>query len=154
MDPDTPMTQDLNGLNKIAPDPIQLADGELSHDHTGASSHITDVLVGESHRILGDSSGLYLVWPIRIVVDEATHSLISLYKRYSDIEAFRAAVVREFPDEGIPPLPPKDSFLVERLCLLELWLERRRKGIQWFLSNVLLNPRFQHSEVITQFVLS
>lgn len=146
--------QNLDGLNVIAPDPIQLADGELGHSHNGTSSHITDVLVGESHLILGDSSGLYMVWPIRIVVDEATHSLISLYKRYSDIEAFRAEVVKAFPDEGIPELPPKDSFLVARLCLLDLWLEKRRKGIQWFLTNVLLNPRFQHSEVITRFVLS
>lgn len=147
-------TPDLAVLNMIAPDPIQLTDGELGHSHMGASSHITDVLVGESHLILGDSSGLYMVWPIRIVVDEATHSLIYLYKRYSDIEAFRTEVVKAFPDEGIPVLPPKDSFLVARLCLLELWLEKRRKGIQWFLTNVLLNPRCQHSEVITHFVLS
>lgn len=137
----------------VAPDPIQLADGELGHNHIGASSHITDVLVGESHLVRGDTSGRYLVWPIRVVVDEATHSLIFLYKRYSDIEAFRAEVVRAFPDEGIPLLPPKDSFLMARLLLLELWLEKRRKGIQWFLTNVLLNPRCQHSDAITRFVL-
>lgn len=147
-------TQNASELSLVAPIPIQLTDGAIGHTHFGTNSHITDVLVGESHLVLGDSSGLYMVWPIRIVVDEASHSLIFLYKRYSDIYAFREKVVKEFPDDDIPEMPPKDSFSMARLWQLGLWLENRRKGIQWFLSNVLLNPKYQHSKVINDFVLS
>lgn len=142
------------GLTAVAPVPIQIVEQAQGHEHFSESSHITDVLVGDYHIIEGDSSKLYVVWSIRIVVDDAPYSLIVLYKRYSDIEAFREKVVKEHPKDNFPMLPPKDSFSVLRMWLLELWLETRRKGLQWFLTNVLLNPKYQHSPVITNFVLS
>lgn len=145
---------DFAGLSAIAPIPIQIVDGAVGHEHFSETSHITDVLVGDYHVIQGEGSGLYMVWSIRIVVDEAPYSLILLYKRYSDIEAFRLKLVKEYPKDNFPLLPAKDSFSVLRIWLLELWLEARRKGLQWFLTNVLLNPKYQHSPIITSFVLS
>lgn len=146
--------KDNSGLTAIAPVPIQIVEQAQGHEHFSESSHITDVLVGDYHVIEGDGSGLYVVWSIRIVVDDAPYSLIVLYKRYSDIEVFRAKVVKEYPKDNFPLLPPKDNFSVLRMWLLDLWLESRRKGLQWFLTNVLLNPKYQHSPVITSFVLS
>lgn len=146
--------KDAANLNIVAPVPIQISDHPLGQEHFSASSHITDVLVGEYHVILGEGSALYVVWSIRIVVDEAPYSLIVLFKRYSDIEAFRDSLVKEYPNDKFPPLPPKDNFSMQRMWLLDRWLESRRKGLQWFLTNVLLNPKYQHSPVITDFVLS
>lgn len=148
------MSQSQSKLKAIAPVPITLVEGALDHSHFTSSSHITDVLVGEYHLISGDGfSVLYVAWSVRIVVDDAVHSLILIYKRYSDICRLRLRLVREFSSEVIPPLPPKDSFSFQRMWGLELWLEHRRNGLQWFLTNVLLNPKYQHSPVITEFVL-
>lgn len=142
-------------LEPVAPVPITLSEGVNSHDHVTATSHITDVLVGEHHMISGEGlSGLYVVWSIRVVIDDALHSLVLLYKRYSDIEKLRRKLTRQYPEDEFPVLPPKDSLSLLRVCQLEAWLEHRRKGLQWFLTNVLLNPKYQHSELITEFVLS
>lgn len=143
----------LSQLEEIAPVPIQLTDGEVGHEHFTESSHITDVLLGDYHVISGDGTGLYVVWSIRIVVNGASHSLILLYKRYSDIESFRAKLAKEYPKDDIPPLPPKNSFSVLRIWLLDLWLEQRRKGLQYFMTYVLLNPKYQHLPMIAEFVL-
>lgn len=145
--------ESLSHLNTVAPVPIELTDDTVSPDQFNDSSRITDVLVGDYHVILGESAPLYVVWSIRIVVNGASHSLIVLYKRYSDIEQFRRELVAAFPNDQVPELPPKDNFSLSRLWLSDLWLETRRRGLQWFMTNVLLNPRYQHSPVITQFVL-
>lgn len=146
--------QPSKNLKPVAPVPISLVEGALDHSHFNASSHITDVLVGDYHYISGDGlSALYVTWSIRVVVDDAFHSLILLYRRYSDIERLRLRLVAEFPAESIPTLPPKDTFSVQRMCGLDLWLEQRRNGLQWFLTNVLLNPKYQHHQIITEFVL-
>lgn len=142
-------------LQQVAPKPIQLNDGTFGHTHFSEASHVTDVLLGEYHWVTGDAmSGLYVVWAIRVVIDDALHSLIVLYKRYSDIERLRKNLTRDFPEEEIPVLPPKDSLSILKLWSSDLWLEHRRRGLQWFLTNVLLNPKFQHLKVITEFILS
>ncbi|OBA24516.1 Phox-like protein [Metschnikowia bicuspidata var. bicuspidata NRRL YB-4993] len=141
-------------LKHVAPAPIQLTEGVSSHDHVTDASHITDVMVGEWHLISGDGlSGLYVVWSIRVVIDNALHSLILLYKRYSDIEKLRNALTKAYKDDVFPVLPPKDTFSLLRAWQLESWLEHRRKGLQWFLTNTLLNPKYQHDPIITDFVL-
>lgn len=146
--------QPSKNLKSVAPVPISLVEGALDHTHFNSSSHITDVLVGDYHYISGDGlSALYVTWSIRVVVDDAFHSLILLYRRYSDIEQLRLRLVAEFPTESIPTLPPKDTFSVQRVWGLEMWLEHRRNGLQWFLTNVLLNPKYQHHQIITDFVL-
>lgn len=143
----------LSYLNNVAPIPIELNEDGAAQHQFDSSSHITDVFVGDHLEVAGEGAPLYTVWSIRIVINEAAHSLILLYKRYSDIEKFRHQLMCTFPGEELPPLPPKDSFSLSRLWLSELWLESRRRGLQWFMTSVLLNPKFQHSEVITKFVL-
>ncbi|QEL61210.1 hypothetical protein SBP28_003250 [Candidozyma auris] len=44
-------------------------------------------------------------------------------------------------------------FSLSRMWFSDSWLESRRRGLQWFMTYVLLNPKYQHSPVITQFVL-
>lgn len=144
---------DAAQLNAVVPVPIELTANATGHEHVLEVSHITDVLIGDHHVISGDGAGQYIVWLVRVVVDDAPHSPIVLYKRYRHIEKLRDRLVAEFPRDEFPQLPPKDNFSVLRLWLRDLWLEHRRKGLQWFLTSVLLNPKYQHSSVVNEFVL-
>lgn len=140
-------------LNKVLPVPIHLEDRNYSAEHFNASSHVTDVLVGDHHIIQGEGGLSYVVWSVRVIVNDSLHSSIVIYKRYSDIQKFRARLVKHHPHIDIPVLPPKDTFSFLRLMMASSWLEHRRKGLQWFMTNVLLNPKFQHSPVVTEFIL-
>lgn len=144
-----------SGLERVPATPIELTQDSLGHTHLTETSTITDVLLGDYHLVSGEGiTGQYIVWTIRIVIDDALRSLIVLFKRYSDIERLRYGLQKAFPDEYLPEFPPKDSLSLQRLWRNEGWLEKRRRGLQWFLTNVLLNPKFHHSQVITDFVLS
>lgn len=136
-------------LNKVAPVPIQLED----HGPTQLEpTHISDVLVGEHHTIKGENGQSYVVWAIRIIVNDSIYLSIVVYKRYREIEAFRNQLVAEYGNE-IPPLPPKDPISIQRITNPQAWLEERRKGLQWFITNVLLNPKWQRAPTVRQFVL-
>lgn len=143
----------LSQLNKLLPVPITLEDRTPSNRHFLETSHITDVLVGEYHIIQGEGGKPYIVWSIRIIINETTHSTVNIYKRYREIERFRAQLKKHHRDVDIPALPPKDNFKVPRIVWSNNWLETRRKGLQWFMTNVLLNPKLQHSKIITDFIL-
>lgn len=136
-------------LNKVAPVPIQLEDtGAVETD----TAYITDVLVGEHHTIKGENGQSYVVWAIRIVVNDSVYLSIVVYKRYREMETFRNRLVLEHGPE-VPPLPPKDSMSLQRVTNPQAWLEERRKGLQWFMTNVMLNPQWQRTAVVREFVL-
>lgn len=146
-------------LDKLTPMPIQLNNyGDDIENYSGSSnklSHITNVMVGEYHQISGDAGKSYIVWSIKIILDDSIYSSILIYKRYSELQALRTNLLNHFPQDAknIPDLPPKDSINLDRLFLSNNWLEHRRKGIQWFLSNILLNPKFQNSSIVKDFIL-
>lgn len=144
----------LARLNKVLPVPISLEDRTPTAAHFNESSHITDVLVGDYHIVEGDGGKPYIVWSIRIIINDSTYSSITIYKRYSELEKFRSKISSNYKDIDIPNLPPKDNFNFQRYIWSNSWLETRRKGLQWFMTNVLLNPKLQHSSIITEFVLS
>ncbi|KAK6457041.1 Phox homologous domain-containing protein [Scheffersomyces xylosifermentans] len=156
----------VSQLNKILPVPIELHDGdqdiEQSTNNAEARkanklSHITNVLVGEHHLVEGESGKSYIVWSIKIILDDSEYSSIVIYKRYNEILKFYQDLVAYYKNSSstiIPALPPKDNFSIDRLFMSTNWLEERRKGLQWFMSNVLLNPKLQDSDVVKQFILS
>ncbi|EGV65977.1 PX domain-containing protein YPT35 [Yamadazyma tenuis ATCC 10573] len=148
-----PHSHSLSQLNKVLPVPISLEDRTPDSSHFLENSHITDVLVGDYHIISGDGGRPYIVWVIRIIINGSTHNSICIYKRYTDIERFRQMLVKQHKDVDIPDLPVKDSMSLQRMMWSSNWLETRRKGLQWFMTNVLLNPKLQHSNVVTEFVL-
>lgn len=146
----------LTQLNRVLPVPITL--DNVDNVQYNQSSHITDVLVGDYHIIGGEKESgggsAYVVWSIRIILNDSMYSSILLYKRYSDIEKFRNKLVYQFPRASdIPQLPSKDSFSIQRMFLAGQWLEARRKGLQWFMTSVLLNPKYQKSDLVTEFIL-
>lgn len=132
----------ITKLNSILPVPIELE----NNDHTDAEhvSHVTDCLVGDYHIIGDNTASSYIVWTIKVIINDAAYSSIVLYRRYSEIELFRNKLVKRHPGERIPILPSKDSVSFMRLTMQASWLEDRRRGLQWFLTSILLNPRYQN----------
>jgi hypothetical protein len=128
----------ITRINNVLPAPIEL---ENHMDDKGVA-HVTDVLVGDPIEV-GDDAASYTVWTIRVTINHSTHSPLVLYKRYSEIEAFRNKLCAAHPTERIPMLPPKNTFSILRITMLPAWLEERRRGLQWFLTNVLLDPANQ-----------
>lgn len=150
----------VSQLNKLIPVPIQLNNFEdvpedSENQAANKLSHITNVMVGDHHQISGDAGKSYIVWSIKIILDDSIYSSILIYKRYSELEALRNKMINHFPQDvsNIPQLPPKDNVKLSRLFLANNWLEERRKGIQWFMSNILLNPKFQNSLIVLEFIL-
>lgn len=150
-------------LNNILPLPIELRDGETIESHTkNHISHITDVKIGDHHLVTGQGAWafrgkLYVVWQIKITINDLSYSTVTIYKRYREILQLWADLEEYYSEDKeivIPQPPPKDVISVDRVLMSNSWLEERRKSIQWFLSSVLLNPVMQKSPVVKQFVLS
>ena len=156
-------------LNNILPIPIALNSGEdlqtLKHNH---QSHITDVRVAGHHLVQGNArngatntsssstNGQYIVWQIKITINDLDYSSIVLYKRYLELLQFYYDLEQYYKAQNdivIPKPPPKDSFSFERLVMSNNWLEERKKGLQWFLSSVLLDPVLQKGPIVKLFVL-
>lgn len=70
------------------------------------------------------------------------------YNSSNALDANRALPIIDKHNTCIPELPPKS--VISRFR--ESFLEKRRKGIEYFLLNVLLNPVFCDLEVVTEFV--
>lgn len=153
-------------LNNVLPIPIELNAGEdlQTHQHNH-QSHITDVRVGEHHLVQGNTTatnsstsgqGQYIVWQVKITINDLDYSSIVLYKRYLELLQLYNDLRQYYKgqqDIVIPKPPPKNSFSFERLVMSSSWLEDRRKGLQWFLSSVLLDPVLQNGPIVKQFVL-
>lgn len=142
-----PRGKDVSQLQQIAPVPIQLqSDNQLSH--------ITNVVVGDYRDVSGENGASYMSWPVLITLDDSPYTGIQIYRRYSEFEKLRQQLLEKFKytPTVVPELPGKDDFSLERLKRTDRWIEKRRKGLQWFMSNVLLNPRFQQLDVVMQFI--
>ncbi|EGW32234.1 uncharacterized protein SPAPADRAFT_61315 [Spathaspora passalidarum NRRL Y-27907] len=150
----------ISRLNEVLPVPIELHNGEdlEHHDPTETNTHVTDVLVGEHHLIQGTAGKSYMVWAIKITLNDMDYSSIIKYKRYNEIVEFRSRLVDYFRHDDtssnvrIPGLPPRDSFSFDRILLANHWLEERRKGLQWFMTNVLLDPVIQRCPIVKEFI--
>lgn len=139
--------KNVSHLQQIAPIPIQLqSDNQLSH--------ITNVVVGDYRDVKGEKGLSYMSWPILITLDDSPYTGIQIYRRYSEFEKLRQDLLQKFKYSSteVPELPGKDDFSLDRLKRSSQWIEKRRKGLQWFMSNVLLNPRFQQLDVVMKFI--
>lgn len=77
-------------------------------------------------------------------------NVITIHKRYSEFVSLRQRLWYAFPQQrkGIPELPPKSVVSKFR----ESFLESRRKGLEYFLLTILLNPVFAQSPIVKDFV--
>jgi len=71
-------------------------------------------------------------------------------KRYSEFFDLREKLVAELPHckTALPALPPKSIFY----RFQPKFLEKRRSGLSYFLTCVMLNPEFAGSAIVKGFV--
>lgn len=148
-------------LAMVAPVPIQLVDEDVDDSDVPqdsntvsskkhASPWATDVHVGECTIVNGTNNQRFAVWAIAIDTSKGGH--MRLLKRYSEFDTLRNKLLNAFPDHSteIPRLPPKKVFG----NLKTEFLAKRRRGLEFFISCVLLNPVLGNSDIVKQFVSS
>lgn len=166
-------------LQQVNPDPIRIIDNTqrpVSDSSKGVWAH--DVHIDDYSMIQGNrKAGAYVVWTVRIdaVIPPQTaaggdhssssnngsnsddspcpgpgKSQITIRRRYREFDTLRTQLRYAFPDRKneIPDLPPKSVVSKFRAA----FLENRRKGLEYFLLCVLLNPVFAQSPIIKKFV--
>jgi hypothetical protein len=143
-------------LQYVAPAPITL---EEEDPQAASACWATDVRVGECTIVTGDKGQRFACWTI--VVTMASGSVVSLRKRYSELDALAQQLARELGStaasgsgsgrgtEMIPSLPPKRVLQ----NLESKFLAKRRAGIEWFLSCVLLDPALANTRAVRAFVV-
>lgn len=151
-----------NRLKKLAPVPIQMVNNdEEGEDAHGAGTETppgsgqkpiaqwaADARVGECTIVGGIGGQQFAVWTVVIETVKGGH--IKILKRYSEFDKLRQQLLRAFPDHAkeIPKLPPKK--LIGNLATD--FLNKRRKGLEFFISCVLLNPVLGNSQIVKDFV--
>jgi len=146
--------------------PIDLIDHTQSavpfrNEQGGEDSWAVNVLV-DDYTIVGDpdKAGSYVVWKINVELKAdlvpgdsqpnpsavSTGRYVEAHKRYSEFTAFRDKLIARYPEltAAIPELPPKSVVGKFRPA----FLEKRRKGLEWFLSCVMLNPQLCNTPVV------
>ncbi|GMM37367.1 Ypt35 protein [Saccharomycopsis crataegensis] len=146
---------------------IQLVNnaGDASSDSVGEGQDIATVTsplspsgqpwarnlyIGDCTLVRGSGAYRYAVWTITI--ETSAGSKYTIYKRYSDFVNLRELLIRYFPRNKpeVPDLPQKRFFN----NLDNDFLQKRRMGLEYFLSSVMLNPVFSRSAIIKEFVLA
>lgn len=146
-------------LQYIPPVPIKLIDedDDEQHDETnipGITKHklrswAVDVHIGDCTLVNGSNgTEKFAVWTVSIQTSSGGH--IKLYKRYSEMDALRQKLLTAYPDRAneVPKLPPKRYFG----NMKNDFLMKRRGGLEYFLSCVLLNPVLANSQAVRSFV--
>ncbi|KAI1364411.1 Phox-like protein [Xylaria arbuscula] len=132
---------------------ITLQDNENSStDDRGSACWAKSVEVTDYIIVNGSATniGAFVVWNIR--VETLTGSFMVIRKRYSEFDDLRWRLMRTFPgfEAAVPELPPKSLISKFR----PKFLEKRRAGLQYFLTCIMLNPEFSGSPVLKEFLFS
>lgn len=150
----------IDQLNMIDPNPIQIIDNTSAEDPApGDVLSVRNVYIDSYSLIEGnynDKTGAYVIWNIHLELQMPNTNAVStvkIHKRYSQIERFRTALVHRFPSriKQLPALPPK-SFISK---FRNSFLDKRKKGLEYFLVSVFLNPFFlqkEHNDILLKFL--
>lgn len=93
--------------------------------------------------------GAYVVWICKVETLDGSPMIIR--KRYSEFDELRNNLLRAFPDStstSLPPLPPKSAIYKFK----PKFLEKRRAGLAYFLSCVMLSPQYASSIIVKEFI--
>ncbi|KAH3672396.1 hypothetical protein WICMUC_004232 [Wickerhamomyces mucosus] len=133
-------------LTHVPPVPIQLNDEstELSKQ-----THIQDVHIGEATIVKGTNGSKFTSYSLVITLSSGVN--IKIMKRYSEFEALAKQLMKIYPNRliEIPKLPPK-NYLGNNFS--NEFLNKRRRGLEFFTNAVLLNPVFNTSNVVKNFI--
>lgn len=144
----------MDELIPVNPDPIQLIDRTQNPDENSAGAWVKNVHIDDYSLIQGSSkAGAYVVWTVTIETlphPGAPSGVITIRKRYSEFDSLRQQLKFAFPKRlhQIPDLPPKSVVSKFRIS----FLESRRRGLEYFLLCILLNPVFSGSPIVKKFV--
>jgi hypothetical protein len=110
--------------------PLSALRPATSAGHGGASASSSS---SSSNQPFIRLPGAFVSWTIR--VETLSGSAMTVSKRYSEFDRFRARLIRSFPasQAAVPELPPKSVIAKFR----PRFLEKRRAGLQYFLKWVL-----------------
>lgn len=123
------------------------------------SINFSRVQVSDCIIISGDDNTKFAVWKITVRLEQSSKITksrkpvvsrqIHVYRRYSAFVQFRDELIRiirlKRPNSEIPvpPLPPGvpwyDIWQYQEVNLEKGWLNKRRKGLEFFMNSVLLN---------------
>ncbi|TFK67820.1 Phox-like protein [Pluteus cervinus] len=121
-------------------------------DHSGESrAFARDVKIGGWTNVGDKRGGAYIVYDCAIKTKEDT--TIHIHKRYNSFLELEQALHRTLPRHQlhfVPPLPPKTPFARYR----PVFLDRRRRQLQYWLSAVLLHPDIGSCKVVRQWVIT
>ncbi|GAW11602.1 hypothetical protein ANO14919_009490 [Xylariales sp. No.14919] len=137
---------------------ITLQDNENSStDDRGSACWAKSVEVTDYVTVNGSATniGAFVVWNIRVETLSGTFqqgAFMNIRKRYSEFDDLRWRLIRTFPgfEAAVPKLPPKSIISKFRPD----FLEKRRAGLQYFLTCIMLNPEFSGSPVLKEFLFS
>lgn len=137
----------------MPPQPIRLLDDDepAATSNSIPSIYIKDVSVRGYSVVSGEHGCGFDTWTVYIYYHNCVTPIVK-YRRYTEFEKLRRRLQQELADTTIPGLPPKDLFSAGRLWGRPQWYEERRRGLQWFISNVLLNPKLQTSTAVLKFL--
>lgn len=120
-------------------------------DHSGQSSAFSrDVMISGWTNVGDELVGAFVVYDCAIRTKEGT--TIHTHKRYSAFVELYHALKRTLPHHllhFIPPLPPKSPFARYR----PVFLDRRRRQLQYWLSAVLLHPEIGACQAVRYWVV-
>lgn len=93
--------------------------------------------------------GAYVVWNCTVQTLDGGPMVIR--KRYSEFVDLRYRLAKNFPQsskKSLPALPPKSAFYKFRPS----FLEKRRQGLAYFLTCVMLSPEYASSDAVKDFI--
>ncbi|KAK9234378.1 Phox homologous domain-containing protein [Lipomyces kononenkoae] len=142
---------DPHDLTPVDPIPITLVDHSMDDGDANCQMWARSAWVGDYSIVAGTGkAGAYVTW--LCVIDTVEGRTIRFRKRYSEFCQLQTALADEFKSlrAAIPGLPPKSIISKFRPA----FLEERRRGLEYFLACIVLNPVFAGSTVVQDFMSS
>ena len=133
------------------PPPISLEDNTQPDSPSQSALWAKSISIDDYVVVRGNPAGLgaYVVWNCRVQTLDG--GPMTIRKRYSEFEELRQRLVKAFPQstkKSLPPLPPKSAIYKFR----PQFLEKRRQGLAYFLTCVMLNPEYAGSHIVKEFI--
>ncbi|KAK9249507.1 Phox homologous domain-containing protein [Lipomyces tetrasporus] len=142
---------DPHDLTPVDPMPITLVDHSMDDGDVNGQMWARSAWVGDYSIVAGTGkAGAYVTW--LCVIETVEGRTIRFRKRYSEFCQLQNAISDEFPllRAAIPGLPPKSIISKFRPA----FLEERRRGLEYFMACIVLNPVFAGSTVVKDFISS
>lgn len=135
------------------PPPITLEDNTQPHTKGHQRLWAKSITIDDYVIVRGNPTGIgaYVVWNCK--VETLDGGPMTIRKRYSEFDELRENLLTAFPQSGkgsLPVLPPKSVIYKFR----PKFLEKRRQGLAYFLTCVMLNPEYAGSDIVKDFIFA